>query len=325
MKGRLILLGFVVSVSLFSGCATAPKTYEYSRTVPPLREEQGRIWFYALRRGAIEYDPAVRVNYAVVGTVQKRKCFYMDFAPGNYLVECSTEWRGTCHIDLQAGQTRYVRFIPHTGFFEPHIQPTEIPEAVAIAELSQCEAAEPAAAPTLSDQQIGREHELIQNLTAPNESKVVDSMVELEKRFPADTNAWAAIKPLLRDTSPKVRRKAARVLGVVHADVNQDNVNDICAMLDASDPGEQIDALKSLRGLDASAAAPRILPLLKNPNSGVIRDACRTLGVLADDSTIPSIKPLSQHPDKAVQTDANDAIFQLERKPPDRREVKKAI
>jgi len=325
MKGRFILLGLVISVSLFCGCATPPKTSDYSRTVPPLQEGQGRIWFYALRRGAIEFDPAVRVNYAVVGSVQKRKCFYVDLPPGNYLIECTTEWRGTCHIDLHAGQTRYVRFIAHTGIFEPHIQPTEMPEANAIAELSQCDAADLTTRSTLSEQEISREHELIQNLTSPNESKVLESMVELEKKFPADTNAWIAMEPFVRDARPNVRRKAARVLGIVHADINQDGVNDICAMLNASEPGEQVDALKSLRGLNASSAVPRILPLLKSSNPGVVRDACRTLAVLGNNSAISSIEPLLQHPDKAVQADAKDAIFQLERKPPDTREVKKTI
>jgi hypothetical protein len=47
--------------------------------------------------------------------------------------------------------------------------------------------------------------------------------------------------------------------------------------------------------------------------------------VLGNDSAISSIEPLLQHPDKAVQADAKDAIFQLERKPPDTREVKKTI
>lgn len=324
MKGCFVLFGVALSICLLSGCASAPKTSNYARTAPPLAEGRGRIWFYALKRGGVEFDPAVHVNYATVGAVQKYKCFYKDFPPGNYLVECTTEWRGTCQVKLFAGETKYVRFMPHMGLWEPHIQPTEIDPATAMDELSRCDAANLTPA-SLSGQDRNREQELLQNLASPNETKVFDSLAELEKKFPADTNVWVAIKPLLRDSRAKVRRKAARVLGAVRADVSADDVNAICAMLEASDPDEQADALKSLRGLRLPGTASRIIPLLKSSDPGVIRDACRALAVVGDKGTIVTIEPLLQHRDKDVQRDAKDAIFQLERKPPDTREVKNAI
>jgi HEAT repeat protein len=174
MKGRFILFGLALSISLLTGCATVPRTSNYSWTAPPLAEGNSRIWFYALRRGAVEYDPAF-------------------------------------------------------------------------------------------------------------------------------------------------------VLGVVRADVGQDDVNAICAMLEAAVPGEQIGALKSLRDLNPREAVPRIFPPLRTSNPGVVRDACRTLAVLGDDSAIARIELLLQHADKAVQEDAKDTIFQLTRKPRDIHEVKNRI
>jgi HEAT repeat protein len=117
-----------------------------------------------------------------------------------------------------------------------------------------------------------------------------------------------------RNTFSKVRRKAARVLGILHADVDQTDLKNICALLEASDPAEVMDGLKALRGLKASETVPQILPLLKHSNTGVLRDACRTLAVLGNKDVIPSIEPLLKHSHAAVKKDAQDAIFLLQSK-----------
>src|SRR5689334_23573350 len=120
------------------------------------------------------------------------------------------------------------------------------------------------------------EDDLIAQLSDANETKVVEALAALEKEFPTSTKAFPTMKKLLTDPREKVRRKAGRVLGVLHAEVDEQNIKDICAMLKAADPQEVMDALKSLRGLKAGQTVPQILPLLQNPNPGVIRDACRT-------------------------------------------------
>jgi HEAT repeat protein len=158
------------------------------------------------------------------------------------------------------------------------------------------------------------EEELIADLSSRNEDKVVDTLLALERQYPTSTKAFPTIKKLLTDSRAKVRRKAARVLGVLHADVDEQNLNDICAMLKASDPREQMDALISLRGLKAQSKIPEILPLLDSPTPNVIRDACRTLAELGNKDLIPKIEPLLKHADKKVQTDAQDAIYKLKAK-----------
>jgi HEAT repeat protein len=158
------------------------------------------------------------------------------------------------------------------------------------------------------------EDKLIADLSSRNEQTVVDTLLAIERQYPTSTKAFPTIKKLLTDPRQKVRRKAARVLGVLHAEVDEQNIKDICAMLKASDPREQMDALISLRGLKAGSTVPEILPLLKSPSPNVIRDACRTLAVLGNKDLIPAIEPLLTHPDKKVQTDAQDAIYKLKAK-----------
>jgi len=159
------------------------------------------------------------------------------------------------------------------------------------------------------------EEQLIQELASPNASKVADALQALEKQYPTSTNGFAAMKKLLTDDRAKVRRKAARVLGVLHAEVDEANIQAICKLLKSSDVDEMTDGLKALRGLKAPSAVPEILPLLKHPNSHIVRDACRTLAVLGNKETITSIEPLLNSPEAAVKKDAQDAIYILKQKP----------
>jgi len=158
------------------------------------------------------------------------------------------------------------------------------------------------------------EDELIADLASPNETKVTEALLQLEKHYPTSTKAVPTMKKLLTDSRVKVRRKAARVIGVLHAEVDQQDVKNICALLKSADPQEVMDGLKSLRGLKAPEAVAEILPLLKSPTPNVIRDACRTLAVLGGKDTIPSLEPLLKHPQANVQKDAQDAIFALRAK-----------
>ena len=158
------------------------------------------------------------------------------------------------------------------------------------------------------------EDQLIADLNSPKEGVVTDALLKLEKNYPTSTKAPPKMKALLTDARPTVRRKAARVLGVLHAEVSDADLKAITAMLKASEPREVMDALISLRGLKAAQTVPDILPLLQDKTPNVIRDACRTLAVHGNKSTIPSLEPLLNHPNAAVKKDAQDAIFVLKNK-----------
>jgi HEAT repeat protein len=158
------------------------------------------------------------------------------------------------------------------------------------------------------------EDELIANLASPKDKEVYAALQELEKTYPTDPKIIPPIEKLLADTRPVVRRKAARVLGAIHADVSRADIKNICELFNSTDKREIMDGLIALRGLKAQSAIPQILPLLDNPDTNVKRDSMRTLAVLGDSSLIPKIKPLLTYPDLAVQKDAADAISILKEK-----------
>lgn len=158
------------------------------------------------------------------------------------------------------------------------------------------------------------EDQLINELSGSNPDKVADAMLQLEKNFPTSTKFLPKVKELLTDSRTKVRRKAGRVLGALHSEVNQSDLKNIAAMLKASDPQEVMDALKSLRGLNAKSTVPEILPLLQNSNVNVVRDALRTIAVLGDKSNAADVEALLKHSDPKVQKDAMDAAHTLKTK-----------
>lgn len=158
------------------------------------------------------------------------------------------------------------------------------------------------------------EDALIVDLASPKDSVVISALQSIEKNYPTTTKALPAMKKLLTDPRIKVQRKAARVLGSIHADVDSTDIQNICTLLKSTDVDTIIDGLKALRGLQAQSAIPEILPLLKNANDNVKRDSMRTLAVLGDKSLIPDIKPLLTYPDLGVQKDAADAIAILKEK-----------
>lgn len=155
------------------------------------------------------------------------------------------------------------------------------------------------------------EDELIQDLSAANGKDVARTMMEIEKRFPQSPKALPLIKAGLKDPRSEVRRKAARVLGVWHSELNAAELQDVTAMLKAAEREEVQDALKGLGGMRAKAAVPQIVECLKHENSFVVRDACRALAAIGDKSVIPAIEPLTQSADEKIKKDAEDAIFKL--------------
>jgi HEAT repeat protein len=158
------------------------------------------------------------------------------------------------------------------------------------------------------------EDELIQALGSARLGDVTAALGQLEKHYPTSAKSVAAISKLVKDSRSEVRRKAARALGNLHAEVNQSTIKDLCALLKASSEDEVMDGLKALRGLKAPEAVAEILPALKHPSANVVRDACRTLAVLGNKDIIPYIEVLLKNSEPEVQKDAKDAIAKLRAK-----------
>lgn len=157
------------------------------------------------------------------------------------------------------------------------------------------------------------EDEVLADLASPKPGVVISALQNIEKKYPADANALIKVKGLLADSRSAIKRKAARVLGAVNAEVSAADLGNIATLL-AGDKNEKTDGLKALRGLKAQSTIPQITPLLQDPNLNIKRDAIRTLAVLGDKSLVPAIKPFLTWPDLAVQKDAADAIAILKEK-----------
>jgi HEAT repeat protein len=158
------------------------------------------------------------------------------------------------------------------------------------------------------------EEQLIADLDSPNEKIVFTAMQDLEKEFPTSTKYHPKLKSMLTDNRVKIRCKAGRVLGALHAEVNETDLKNICAQIKPSNgKDEKMEGLKTLRGLKAQSVISEITPLLQDSDSFVKRDACRTLAALGDKSVVSKIEPLLKDPDAKVQKDAQDAIFALKK------------
>lgn len=155
------------------------------------------------------------------------------------------------------------------------------------------------------------EDALIADLASAKPKTVISALQDLEKNYPNSPASLPKVKALLADSRPEIRTKAARVLGATHAEVSAEDLNNIAALLTATDKTEVMQGLKSLRGLKAQSVIPKILPLLTNADNNIKRDACRTLAAIADKSVIKDIEPLLKDADKAVVKDAQAAIAAL--------------
>jgi HEAT repeat protein len=170
---------------------------------------------------------------------------------------------------------------------------------------------------TAPSMKAATEDQLIANLSSSDEGKVTSAMRHLKEQYRGSTKALPAMKKLLTDSRLKVRERAAGTLGVFHADVSEEDVKAICALLKEPSAGANMEGIKALRGVQGSAVAravPEILPFLKNSNAYLMRDACRTLAVIGNKGLIPQIEPLLTNPDKKVSKDAQDAITALQSK-----------
>src|SRR6185503_18084956 len=94
------------------------------------------------------------------------------------------------------------------------------------------------------------EDELIADLDAANEKIVYEAMASLERQFPTSTKYHPKLKAMLTDNRQKIRCKAGRVLGALHAEVSETDLKNISTQLKITNSkDEKMDGLKTLRGL----------------------------------------------------------------------------
>ena len=135
---KLLLLAVVTIAALLTGCASGPKFSAVKSSFAPLAQDKGRIYFYRTSALGAALNPDVKLNAEVVGTAKAKGFFYTDRPAGNYEVETSTEVTRKLTLQLEQGQTRYVRFNVTMGFFVGHVYPELVEPAAGEVEIQKC-------------------------------------------------------------------------------------------------------------------------------------------------------------------------------------------
>ncbi len=138
MKTRLLFLASVVLAAFMTGCASGPSYAEAKASIPSLKPEQGRIYFYRTAVMGAAIQPDVKVNGTVAGSAKSKGFFFYDCAPGEYVVETSTEVTRKLSLLMTKGQERYVRLNIAMGFMVGHVYPELVDDATGAKEIQEC-------------------------------------------------------------------------------------------------------------------------------------------------------------------------------------------
>ncbi len=141
-SSRLLFIGCCCA-ALMSGCTIGPKYNDIKASIPPVDQDNGRIYFYCPCVMGAAVQPAVKLNGQRVGTATSMGFFYIDRAPGGYEVETSVETSFTqvkraLSLTLDKGQVRYVRLKFSKGFFTQHLDPEPVENGVGEKEITEC-------------------------------------------------------------------------------------------------------------------------------------------------------------------------------------------
>ena len=130
------LLSLVALCAVLSGCASGPKHAEVRASIPTLKPEEGRIYFY--RSGSLlgaALQPHVLLNGSAVGQSVPGGFFFVDRPAGSMEVATATEVEKKLTFTLDRGQTRYVKTTVGFGIAVGRIYPELIDNATGETEI----------------------------------------------------------------------------------------------------------------------------------------------------------------------------------------------
>ncbi len=138
MKTKILFLAFALVSALMSGCASGPSFATYKASIPPLKPEQGRIYLYRTTVLGAALSPVIKVNGTDIGASKAQGFLYYDCAPGEYVIETSTEVTRKLSLVIAKEQERYVRLNVSMGFFVGHVYPELVENAIGAKEIQDC-------------------------------------------------------------------------------------------------------------------------------------------------------------------------------------------
>ena len=118
-------------VALLSACASGPKMSEVQSSIPALKQDEGRVYFY--RSGSMvgaAIQPNIVLNGEVIGVSKPGGFFFVDRAPGAMQVSTSTEVEKKLSFTLNAGEVRYVKTVIGFGIVAGRVYPELVDKAV---------------------------------------------------------------------------------------------------------------------------------------------------------------------------------------------------
>ena len=133
---KSVLIASFACLMMLSGCASGPKHSEVASSIPALKADAGRVYFYRTALMGAAVRPEVRLNGTVVGTAVPGGFFFVDQPPGAYEVSTSTEVEKKLTFTLAAGDTRYVRLNMAFGLLVGRVVPELTPAAEATKEIA---------------------------------------------------------------------------------------------------------------------------------------------------------------------------------------------
>lgn len=136
MKKSFLLLGAMLMVLAVTGCATTGAAYAPVQDVPA---EQAIIYVYripAFTGSAISYD--VKLNGEFMGKLKNGAYFYAVVDPGSHVLSAKTEVERTVDINVEAGETYYVRGGVVFGVMVGRPSMLIIPNETAENEITEC-------------------------------------------------------------------------------------------------------------------------------------------------------------------------------------------
>jgi hypothetical protein len=111
---------------VLAGCAaTGPKMTEMQASMPTLKADQGRVFFFrqsSMMGAALQ--PSINLDGNIVGESKPGGFFYVDTAVGSHVAMTSTEVSNKLSFVLAPGEVKYVRTAPSMGLMVGHITPT---------------------------------------------------------------------------------------------------------------------------------------------------------------------------------------------------------
>lgn len=132
-------LTVLAAVGLLTACAASgPKMAEVGASIPALKADEGRVYFYrvnSMMGAAIQ--PNVVVNGKVAGESKPGGFFFVTLPAGPVEVSTASEVEKKLTFTLEAGQTRYVRTKIGFGLMVGRVYPELVDAAEGAKELAE--------------------------------------------------------------------------------------------------------------------------------------------------------------------------------------------